>query len=171
VLSSIFDAYRYEKQLIQVTSKLVETDLFQDLLAAKKEREKGWRPSSANCLACGRVLFGPGAKGSIFSKWEKKRLASEETKLAVHDNRSRENNISPLPITPDGKGKGKSVDTLPLPVDVTNGPEDIEGDIVVFGCGHAFHRGCLTELGGSSLEENEGESVDVGFRCIVCEAH
>jgi len=172
VLSSIFDAYRYEKQLIQVTSKLIEADLFQDLLVAKKEREMGWRPTSVNCLACGRVLFGPGAKGSIFSKWEQKRLTSEAAKLAIHENRRTENNISPLPLTPNGKGKGKSVDMLPLPVEATNGPEDIEGDIVVFGCGHAFHRGCLTELGRSRGEENEVDSVDVvGFRCIVCETH
>jgi hypothetical protein len=42
VLSSIFDAYRYEKQLIKVTSRLVDADLFQEIVTAKKERECGW---------------------------------------------------------------------------------------------------------------------------------
>jgi vacuolar protein sorting-associated protein 8 len=172
VLSSIFDAYRYEKQLIQVTSRLIDADLFHDFLTAKKAREKGWRPTSANCLACGRVLFGPGAKGNIFSKWEKKRLALEAAKLAVDENTKKENHPSSQPITPDGKGKGKGVDPWPLPGETTNAAEDVEGDIVVFGCGHGFHRGCLAELGREQgVEMNEIGEGEGRLRCIVCEAH
>ena len=171
VLSSIFDAYRYERQLIKVTSKLVEADLFQDLLKAKQEREKGWRPSSANCMACGRALFGPGAKGSIFAKWEKRRLRSMEEKRAQDQARHRDRDGSSAPATPNGKGKGKSVELFPPIEDISVGPvmNDIEGDIVVFGCGHAYHRGCFAELGGSL--QNEVGSLLEDSRCIVCEPH
>jgi len=177
VLSSIFDAYRYEKQLIQVTSKLVDADLFQEIITAKKERERGWRPTSANCMACNRILFGPGAKGSIFSKWEAQRQKSAETKAALLETRRRDSAVL-IPGTPDGKGKGKSVELPPLPADVPTDPavEDIEGDIVVFACGHAYHRECLAELRGRSEENREEVSTEEGegearFRCIVCEAH
>lgn len=172
VLSSIFDAYRYERQLIQVASKLIEADLFQDLLVAKREREKGWRPSSPNCMACGRVLFGPGAKGKIFSKWEQRRIQAVEKRLAQAESR-RQGRETSQPTTPDGKGKGKSVDVLPLEADVQaeQAVDDIEGDIVVFGCGHAYHRGCLTMLVGTLQNEGEEGGMDGRFRCIVCETH
>jgi hypothetical protein len=173
VLSSIFDAYRYERQLIQVTSKLVDADLFQDFLKAKVEREKGWRPASANCMACGRILFGPGAKGSIFAKWEQRRLTAAEKKVAADEARRLGREGFSVPGTPDDKGKGKGVDLLPSPV---GGMEEImedhiEGDIVVFGCGHAYHRGCLIELGGSLDVEMEDGNTEGRFRCISCDAH
>jgi hypothetical protein len=171
VLSSIFDAYRYERQLIQVTSKLIETDLFQDFLREKHQRENGWRSKSANCMACGRVLFGPGAKGNIFSKWEQRRLQGIEKKLAQDEARRQDRVGSSTPTTPNSKGKGKSVDLLPSPVDISTDPTiyDIEGDIVVFGCGHAYHRGCLVELGGTLQNESEEESLEARLRCIICE--
>jgi hypothetical protein len=178
LLSSIFDAYRYEKQLIQITSKLVDADLFQDIIAAKKEREQGWRPTSANCLACGRILFGPGAKGGIFAKWEQRRLEKAEAKVALDESRRRDRQP---PATPDGKGKGKGkdVELPPLPTDVPEtlpAVDDIDGDIVVFACGHAYHRGCLAELGRNlEAERDDGDELDNGeearFRCMVCEAH
>ena len=172
VLSSIFDAYRYEQQLIQVTSKLVEADLFQDLLCGKREREKGWRPTSPNCMACGRILFGPGAKGGIFSKWERKRLEALERKQAEEEARVRVRETNSVPTTPNGKGKGKSVDVLVSPVTKQiEEPFDIEGDIVVFGCGHAFHRGCLAEVGGIVSGEGLEGTLDMRLRCIVCETH
>ena len=172
VLSSIFDAYRYEGQLIKVASKLVEADLFQDLLKAKQEREKGWRATSPNCLACGRALFGPGAKGSIFSKWEKRRLQATEKKLARDEARRRDRDGSSTPATPNGKGKEKSVEFFPPTEDISVelAMNDIEGDIVVFGCGHAYHRGCFAELGGSLQNEVEGSLLGES-RCIVCETH
>lgn len=170
VLSSIFDAYRYERQLIEVMAKLVEADLFKDLLRSKQARERGWRPSSTNCIACGRILFGPGAKGSIFTKWERGRLAAAEKKLAQDEARRKDRVAASQPGTPDSKGKGKSVDMLPSPVDIAHdeGMDDVEGDILVFGCGHAYHRECLSELVGS--EGDEG-NMEARFRCIVCEAH
>ena len=171
ILSTIFDAYRYEKQLIQVTSKLVGADLFQTLLKAKSERERGWRALSTNCMGCARILFGPGAKGSIFAKWERRRVQEEDKKLARTVREGM--NISGSE-THDGKGKGKSVD-LSSPIDDDKEDEDIEGDIVVFGCGHGYHRTCLEELVRNSHGEGEGEgedgSVESGFRCIVCDAH
>jgi vacuolar protein sorting-associated protein 8 len=176
ILSTIFDAYRYEKQLITVTSKLVEADLFQTLLQAKGERERGWRASSTNCMACSRILFGPGAGGSIFAKWERRRQALEERKL---NRMEREGLQSPGTTLPDGKGKGKSVD-LSVPPDENKEEQDIEGDIVVFGCRHAYHRTCLVELGGNREidgdEKGEQEGAEEGnveeqFRCIVCDAH
>lgn len=175
ILSTIFDAYRYEKQLISVTSKLVEADLFKTLLRAKEERERGWRALSSNCMACSRILFGPGAKGSIFAKWERRRQQSEEMKLSRAE---RDGLLSPRTTSPDGKGKGKSVEPS-SPVDDVREEEDFEGDIVVFGCGHAFHRTCLSELAGTAQTDGEREHEGVGevtveggmFHCIVCDAH
>jgi hypothetical protein len=172
VLSSIFDAYRYEAQLIRVTSKLVEADLFRDLLTAKQEREKGWRPTSPNCLACHRILFGPGAKGTIFSKWEQRRAVVLEKMAAAEEARARERETNSVPQTPNGKGKGKSMDFLASPV--TTLPEelfDIEGDIIVFACGHAFHRSCLAEVGGMVSGDGEEGNLEIRFRCIAHEAH
>jgi len=176
ILSSIFDAYRYERQLIEVTSKLVEADLFQDFLRAKHERERGWRPLSNNCMACGRIMFGPGAKGKIFSKWEQRRLEAAERKMARDE--SRREYVLSLTAAPEGKGKGKSVDIRPSEDDTVmnqDTAEDIEGDIVVFGCGHAYHRQCLTELTGKVVQDEgvvgEGDgNLEARFRCIVCES-
>ena len=172
VLSSIFDAYRYEGQLIEVTSKLVEADLFQDLVKAKRERERGWRPTSSNCMACGRILFGPGAKGNIFLKWEQRRLQATEKKLAQHEATLRGRDGNSTPATPNGKGKGKSVEVLPPPEEIAEPAiNDVEGDIIVFGCGHTYHRVCLVELDSDLHNEGDAGILEDRTRCLVCEPH
>jgi hypothetical protein len=125
-------------------------------------------------MACNRILFGPGAKGNIFSKWEEQHQKAAEAKSALQETRRRDS----AALIPDGKGKGKSVELPPLPADVPADPavEDIEGDVVVFACGHAYHLECLAELRGRSEENREEVSTEEGegearFRCIVCEAH
>jgi hypothetical protein len=123
-------------------------------------------------MACGRIVFGPGAKGSIFAKWEQRRLQAKEKKMAQDEARRQEHRRTSTSATPNGKGKGKSVDLIPSPVDI---PEvlpinDIEGDIVIFGCGHAYHRICLAQLGGNVQNEGDG-SLEERPRCLVCEPH
>ena len=125
-------------------------------------------------MACGRILFGPGARGGIFAKWEQRRLAAAENKVAADEARRRDKQGYTVPGTPDDKGKGKGVDLLPSPVDGGGGEEvleDIDGDIVVFGCGHGYHRGCLTELGGRLDVEVEDGNAEGRFRCVTCGAH
>ncbi|KAF3254038.1 Vacuolar protein sorting-associated protein 8 [Orbilia oligospora] len=107
VLASIFDTYTYEEQLLALSGKLLEKDLFLKVEDAATLRQQGWKPKSQLCEGCGKKLWGTGAAGGIYAAWEAKRIEafekSKDEKVEKEAKRERERfgSIS--------KGKGKAM--------------------------------------------------------------
>ncbi|KAK6505376.1 Vacuolar protein sorting-associated protein 8 [Arthrobotrys musiformis] len=213
VLASIFDTYTYEEQLLALSGKLLEKDLFLKVEDAATLRQQGWKPKSQMCEGCGKKLWGTGAAGGIYAAWESKRIEafekSKDERIEKEARRERERfgSIS--------KGKGKAMlailhdERSALPGVKENHPasgKDGEGEaatdqkegnggkeggdkeevskiIMVFHCGHIYHRSCLESLHKDETKEENGEAEETpfspvsrhetnveetGMRCIVC---
>ncbi|RVD82877.1 uncharacterized protein DFL_007288 [Arthrobotrys flagrans] len=206
VLASIFDTYTYEEQLLALSGKLLEKDLFLKVEDAATLRQQGWKPKGQLCEGCGKKLWGTGAAGGIYAAWETKRIEafekSRDGRMEKEARRERERfgSIS--------KGKGKAMlatlhderSALPGVKENPASGKDGEGDtaagqkegggdkeistiIMVFHCGHIYHRSCLESLHKDETKEENGEAEETPFspvsrhetnveetemRCIVC---
>lgn len=169
VLGGIFEAYFYEEQILSLANRLLEKDLFVHVDEAASLRQKGWRPASQTCEACGKRVWGHGAAGGIYSAWEKRRVGNlkrlenlrEERRLAAE---------GPLSAVARGKSRARISDIAETGGESSSGEgggaetkEEEAGELVLFNCRHVFHRKCLDNLQVQQSPEN-----DWAFRCIVC---
>lgn len=172
VLGGIFEAYFYEEQILSLANRLLEKDLFVHVDEAASLRQKGWRPASQACEACGKRVWGHGAAGGIYSAWEKRRLGNlkmledlrEERRLAAEGplsavargkSRARTSDITEI-------GRGDSEDAIGEGRGVEAKYEET-GELVLFNCRHIFHRKCL-----DNLQAQQSPDTDWAFKCIVC---
>ncbi|KAK6332799.1 Vacuolar protein sorting-associated protein 8 [Orbilia brochopaga] len=213
VLASIFDTYTYEERLLALAGKLLDQDLFTQVDDAAARRLRGWRPRSQLCEACGKKVWGAGAAGGIYAAWETRRIEEFERSRRQREEtearrqRERYGSIS--------KGKGKALSgeqrmalaniarEADKEVEEAAGAEsgaggqksgskdgkDVSSALMVFHCGHVYHRNCLETLHKDAEEasadthadgQNADESrflessrhddnvEDVGIRCVVC---
>ncbi|KAK6541209.1 Vacuolar protein sorting-associated protein 8 [Orbilia ellipsospora] len=206
VLASIFDTYTYEEQLLELSGKLLEKDLFLQVDDAATLRQKGWKPKSQFCEGCGKKIWGAGAAGGIYASWENKRVEEfekrreEKAETEAKRERERYGSIS--------KGKGKAMPMIrpdesaalvSLTKDNAGGTskeseavegkpdeenQDLSNIIMVFHCGHVYHRACLEKLHKEQVKTESGDAADeipfspisrhetnveeVGMRCVVC---
>ncbi|KAI1761655.1 Golgi CORVET complex core vacuolar protein 8-domain-containing protein [Hypoxylon sp. FL1150] len=182
VLASIFSAYAYEENILRLSNRLLDQQLFQNVKQAVDLRQRGWRPRGSTCEACGKRVWGPGVAGNVFEAWEEKQATDnkkrEEKKAAAARGK---NKIEPPPKdteTYQGKGKGKSTDTGTGPSSsgelAANGATDVQslaaeangdvygrrrdqqplGPLVVLACRHIYHKACLDTL---QARRGEGE--------------
>ena len=77
VFNAIFSAYSYEEELLSLSNKLLDQDLFVHVTDADKLRRRGWRPLGQVCEGCGRRVWGPGAGGGVWEAWERARADEE----------------------------------------------------------------------------------------------
>lgn len=148
IIQDIFEAYGYQKVLLNVSKEILDHDSYECLLELVSERLKGWKVSkSGECEGCGQRIYGVGIDASwIYEQWSSKQTKSFAQKLMpskITDAEAR-----------TAKNKGKSKE---LPADDTS--KDI---LVVFKCGHTFHMSCLRKLGEDDDESNE-------LHCLVCD--
>lgn len=172
VLGGIFEAYFYEEQILSLANRLLEKDLFVHVEGAASLRQKGWRPASQTCEACGKRVWGHGAAGGIYSAWEKRRVGSlkqleilrEERRLAAE---------GPLSAVARGKSRARISDIVEISGESSGGAtgegegaeakEEETGELVLFNCRHIFHRKCL-----DNLQVQQSPDSDWAFKCIVC---
>ncbi|KAH7027666.1 Golgi CORVET complex core vacuolar protein 8-domain-containing protein [Microdochium trichocladiopsis] len=123
VLTSIFSAYAYEENILQLSNRLLEQQLFANVKQAVELRQRGWRSRGSTCEACGSRVWGPGVSGNVFEAWEEKQAVEEQKRAAKQlalrsatdrwkgggggGNGGAEVNDG---LTGKGKGKGKSTD-------------------------------------------------------------
>ncbi|WWD21037.1 hypothetical protein CI109_105518 [Kwoniella shandongensis] len=63
ILTGMLDSYRSEGELLGMTTKLVEADLYEALQEQTKKRNRGWGPVNwGECGVCGKALLGKGAE-------------------------------------------------------------------------------------------------------------
>ena len=170
VIASIFSAYAYEESLLELTTSMLDKDLFVHVDEIASLRQRGWRPRGQICAACRRRVWGPGAGGQIWEAWQSKASADDRRR----EEQQRESGDESRPRS---RGKGKATDPRHEVVagataagdGNTPGPEDRGdlGPIVVFSCRHLYHHRCLSksptvsEKGARTLHEE-------GLSCPAC---
>ncbi|KAJ6262720.1 Vacuolar protein-sorting-associated protein [Drechslerella dactyloides] len=200
VLASIFDTYTYEERLLALAGKLLDKDLFTQVDDAATRRLHGWRPRSQLCEACGKKVWGAGAAGGIYAAWETRRIEEFERtqqqreESAARRERERYGSIS------KGKGRAMSSETRMALANVAkeaakegeeaerqksggDDKKDVSTALMVFHCGHVYHRTCLETLHKDAEEasadadaQREGETAErhaanveeMAVRCVVC---
>jgi vacuolar protein sorting-associated protein 8 len=190
VLSSIFSAYAYEESILSLANRLLEKDLFIHVHSATELRQRGWRPRGSVCEGCKRRVWGPGAVGEVFTKWEEKQRIEAAKRLQRQrvpggaeaeggkgKAGARSNNKAADSEHDSGKGKGKGGAGAAPPADTTedegqaglgrrqNNDQDL-GPLVALACRHIYHQSCLeaaqVEHASSGVHHDGRE-----FRCPV----
>ncbi|KAH0609014.1 uncharacterized protein H6S33_001242 [Morchella sextelata] len=173
VLSGIFEAYLYEEQILSLANRLLEKDLFVHVDEAAALRQKGCRPISQTCEACGKRVWGHGAAGGIYTAWEKQRVGNLKRVEKLREER-RLMAEGPLSAVARGKSRAKISDIGEMGGESSNDTrgegdefgdrgEEEAGELVLFNCRHIFHRRCL-----DNLQEQHSLDNDWAFRCIIC---
>lgn len=184
VLTSIFSAYAYEESILSLSNRLLEKDLFVNVKSATQLRQRGWRPRGSICEGCRRRVWGPGATGDVFGKWEQRQtqeqLHREERKAALNvDDSERGKARAKAPVDDKSrvsdlgkdKGKGSDGDTDAVDrQDIVDGREQDEeenlGSLVVLACRHIYHQACLEKV---QVEDSvvQAGSEGMEFRCPI----
>jgi len=164
VLTSIFSAYAYEESILSLADRLLDKDLFLNVKAAAELRQRGWRPRGSVCERCRKRVWGPGAAGDIFRRWEEKQDLDAARKLerrailiggTTSRGKDKARTLQSGDASRTGRddnGKGKEhgdladVDTDGEEQDdnLANEPKEEDlGPIVVLACRHIYHQACL----------------------------
>ena len=98
VFNAIFAAYSYEAELLTLSNKLLDQDLFVHVTEADSLRRRGWRPLGQVCEGCGRRVWGPGAGAGVWEAWERGRQRRETEEIDGGG------------VDGYGGGKGRSID-------------------------------------------------------------
>ncbi|KAI9806905.1 MAG: Vacuolar protein sorting-associated protein 8 [Piccolia ochrophora] len=169
LLTTIFSSYAYETSLLSLAARLLDTSLFADVRENAAQRQRGWRAGAQGCEGCGARVWGPGVGGRVWEEWVEKGGDAKRKRTGGGGGSGAEEGSV-------GKGKGKGRDVVlrgggERGAGATRGEGDAVEDalpkelqpLVVFRCGHVWHRGCLDRLRGGGAGEVEG-----GVRCVVC---
>lgn len=186
VFSAIFSAYAYEESLLDLTTRLLDKDLFVHVTKANTLRRRGWRPLGQVCEGCGRRVWGPGAGAHIWEAWQRK---NEERSILRHSTADVSESNEGTDMTNIDKGKGSAasksrsgpwsqaggskpteeVESTEMDGSAMGGREDL-GPLVIFACRHMFHRLCLVKMqgpeGGTERDGGRGNGRELG--CPLC---
>ncbi|KAH9810249.1 Golgi CORVET complex core vacuolar protein 8-domain-containing protein [Melampsora americana] len=80
IVMTILDTYRFEGSVLEVTSRLIDRDLFEHVKELSKAKQRGIRPGRRNCYYCKRNVWG---EGSIIMERGMKRREEVEKKSEV----------------------------------------------------------------------------------------
>ncbi|KAI9031792.1 Golgi CORVET complex core vacuolar protein 8-domain-containing protein [Phycomyces nitens] len=149
ILLSMLDTYKYEGKLLEMTNQLFDRDLYGGVQEMVRKKGRGWRPRRAVCEICGAAILDisllqrPLAWGFDDEKTDgEKEGVPEESEKDPKVTESGANES----LEEDSESKKDESAVKPEPKDV-----------VVFQCGHAYHRQCI------ELQLGEGHHV-----CTLC---
>ena len=57
ILTGMLDSYRSEGEMLSMTTRMVEEDLFVGVEEVTRKRQRGWRPSWSQCQVCGKEVL------------------------------------------------------------------------------------------------------------------
>lgn len=166
VLSSIFAAYAFEASLLELAGAFIDKDVFGRVEAADAQRRRGWRPRTRNCGGCGGIVWGPGAGGGVWEAWERRKAEQNEraSKSAAGGGRDKGKGRAVLGGHGFAHGHGGHLyGSMGDEEDDAPGRERDKGyeSLVVFACGHLFHRSCLhMKLAEKKLETSQVAAGD-----------
>ncbi|KAG9304504.1 hypothetical protein G9A89_020068 [Geosiphon pyriformis] len=178
IFVGMIDTYKYEGQLLAMTNRLFEKDLFRGVAGVVRQRGKGWRPRRGTCEVCGGQFWGTDLTPLTLRTtpgW-----GSAEKKTPHSSNIST--NATIADIIPNLEAAAAADDEIssseslvptsssqtvsPIePVSKVTTKTTQENDLILFRCGHGYHRRCLeTENADDEIENISSES-----KCAVCQ--
>jgi vacuolar protein sorting-associated protein 8 len=190
VLSSIFSAYAYEESILSLANRLLNKDLFIHVHSATELRQRGWRPRGSVCEGCKRRVWGPGAIGDVFARWEDRQrneAAKRTHRRAVTVGGEVERGKGKAGVEGEskgveldrsnakGKGKGGAAGVPATDTDEDEGQAGLAsrqnhdqdlGPLVVLACRHIYHQSCLEAI---QAEDASRDAHHDGreFRCPI----
>ncbi|KAI8073344.1 hypothetical protein BC940DRAFT_291112 [Gongronella butleri] len=140
IFLSMLDTYKYEGQLLQLTNRLFDRDLFHGVQEMVRQRGKGWRPQTMMCSICrGPILDLSLLQPDIWSASPPPppplSAATPAASLSTNTSSISANPSSTTTNTSTSLSSSVSLADLPT--------SQLASGLIVFHCGHAFHRQCL----------------------------
>ena len=183
VLSAIFSAYSYEEELVALSNRLLDKDLFVHVNEADSLRRRGWRPLGQVCEGCGRRVWGPGAGAHVWDAFQRSNAlrnalqnegksghrGSAASAWSTASENSSSSRADKGKAVTDDVYEGSSNDRIILGTDASSGASTEDGKIdagtvVIFACRHMFHRSCLEKM----QQGNDGADVGQVGRDMSC---
>lgn len=70
VTNEIYLAFSYEKNILTITSKLINEGIYQNMQKLTDKNLAGWSVLNFECDACGKTIWGRGIEAEAYCKWE-----------------------------------------------------------------------------------------------------
>lgn len=122
IFLSMLDTYKYEGKLLEMTNRLFDRDLFSSMQSMVRGKGRGWRPRRGACDVCGAsVLDLTLLQEPLAWNLDEGANATSEKEDGDKDNKDAE--------------EGQPAQEPELP--------NVPSDVVVFQCGHVFHKRCM----------------------------
>ncbi|QPG73525.1 hypothetical protein FOA43_000836 [Brettanomyces nanus] len=89
VLNEIFLSYSHDEVILKLILKLLNDDIYQDLVNLELLRRRGWSPVHLECEVCGKKVWGAQMSFANYDEWQDHRLkeggngSSEDLQLHV----------------------------------------------------------------------------------------
>jgi hypothetical protein len=139
IFLGMLDTYKYEGHLLEMTNRLFEQDLFVGVQSVIQKKSRGWRPRRIVCEICYSTLLDLSILQKPFAFDVEEDSVAAEVALE-NDEHAESSSSQPLPISP---------------------PKTQSDGIVLFRCGHGYHRACLEmQLGSNALAH---------WACMLCD--
>ncbi|KAG7926790.1 hypothetical protein KL925_003075 [Ogataea polymorpha] len=74
VLDEIFQAYSHQEVIYKIILRLVNNDIFQELMVLQAKRESGWSLANLECEVCGKPIWGSKVSAQVFDEWQEYRV-------------------------------------------------------------------------------------------------
>ncbi|KAG7738662.1 hypothetical protein KL932_003555 [Ogataea haglerorum] len=74
VLDEIFVAYAHQEVIYEIILRLVNNDIFQELMVLQAKRGTGWSLANLECEVCGKPIWGSKVSAQVFDAWQECRL-------------------------------------------------------------------------------------------------
>ncbi|CAG8434792.1 11750_t:CDS:10 [Ambispora gerdemannii] len=177
IFVGMIDTYKYEGQLLAMTNRLFEKDLFGGVAGVVRQRGKGWRPRRGTCEVCGGQFWGTDLTpltlrttsgwGSAEKKMPHSSHISTNATIAdlIPNLEAAAAEDDPERSEISNEASTTMTTTIEETIAVNTTAVTQENDLLLFRCGHGYHRRCLeTEYTGGDSENEPPET-----RCTVCQ--
>ena len=152
VLLDVFTAYMHESSVLGLAGQLLSVDAFESVADIHELRQRGWRPRSQVCELCKLRAWGAGTGGAGSGGQESPKVGVSGGEWIWDEFERLESERGAKRAEKDAARRGEQEDRVKGKRPSVVGPEGrsveeqerrLRGALVVFGCGHLFHRGCL----------------------------
>lgn len=125
ILQEVFISYSYESELLNISVRMINEEIYKDLKHIKADKLVGWDIKSKTCTSCGKPMWGEDVPLSDhYQAWEARQ--SDRLVLSpVH----RQNQLMAVPFVKDSY---------------------LHCELTLFKCSHGYHSTCLHNLGAKS---------------------
>ncbi|KAL1925581.1 uncharacterized protein VTP21DRAFT_464 [Calcarisporiella thermophila] len=145
ILMGMLDAYRYDGNLLAMTNRLFDNDLFLGVEGVVKSRGRGWRPRRSACDICGAAFWDTAARTAATTPQQRASGSNANTDEQLPDQGAE---------CPESSQASTSA-----------GIASHDHDVIIFRCSHSYHRKCL-ELQAPGVIRDSGENP---YLCWICD--